>query len=310
MAVVRDRRRQIGIIDQKGNWVMLPTKKFNKIELLDNKGLARAQIGSKYVLIDTKGKVLSQKYVTLRPFSGGFAAVRKRSAKQTWLPRNDRWGYIDTTGKLVGGIRYERLGDFKENRALFFNTRTRGWGYIDSTGKTVIEPQFFEARAFANGRAIVFTKHDKSGLIDTTGSYIMQPRYNKIINRSETMCVVRRGFEHYYYLSEDLKRLVPLVFEDAHPFADGVAGIKQQGFWGVINRQGLVVLTPKYQVMKNYINGFAQVGIETRYGVANTKGEIIVQPEFEFVQYMGNGIFRVENGDFVGYIDDKGNWIK
>ena len=42
------------------------------------------------------------------------------------------------------------------------------WGYIDKTGKIVINPQFDEAGTFSDGLAVV-RLGDKFGYIDTSG---------------------------------------------------------------------------------------------------------------------------------------------
>ena len=51
------------------------------------------------------------------------------------------------------------------------------YGYIDKTGKIVIQPQFDEANAFYEGLASV-EKNKKWGYIDKTGKIVIQPQFD------------------------------------------------------------------------------------------------------------------------------------
>ncbi len=308
VACARDKNLYWGIINQRGEWICPPNKKFEKIILQKGSNRARAQIGDKFVIINLQGKILSKPYAVIRDFHEGKAVVRKNFANDGLIPIDDDWGFVDTNGRLIGKLQYQKLGDFSHNRALFYEAG-KGWGYINPAGQTIIPAQFFEARPFEGERAIVFIKHNQSGLIDTNGTVIMQPKHNKILAREENICLVRGGAEHYYYLTEDLKRVFPLVFQDAKTFRHNVAAVKRNNFWGLVNSQGFWLISPKYQTMQEFNVGFAQVGIHTRYGVATTEGKVIIPPKYEFVEFVGNDIFRVENGNKVGYINIKGDWL-
>jgi flagellar biosynthesis chaperone FliJ len=45
------------------------------------------------------------KYDQVREFKNGFAAVKL----------NEKWGFIDTTGKEIGNIKYDKVFDFDKN---------------------------------------------------------------------------------------------------------------------------------------------------------------------------------------------------
>jgi hypothetical protein len=309
VAVAANKSYEWGIIDEKGNWLLKPSNQFDKIELLEQKNLAIASMGDKKALININGKILSPKCAIIRPFSEGLAAVRKNNLSDNPLKEID-WGFIDTLGNLVGDFKYHQLGDFHDGRARAYDgDNTNKWGYIDRTGKFAVAPAYQTVRDFKDGRAIVFLSYNRSGLIDTTGKYIMQPNQKNIIDNERKVCLVRNTYSDYYFISEDLKRLSAGSFTQAHPFAFGVAPVKKGDFWGLLNEQGLMTLSPKYQIMEPFSEGYARVGIATLFGVANAKGEILIEPNYEYIQYMGNNVFRVENGDTVEYLDTKGTFL-
>jgi len=61
--------------------------------------------------------------------------------------------------------------------------------------------------------------------------------------------------------------------------------------------------------MGHHQSKWAKVRINGFSGLTNSKGELIVLPEFEFISYVGEGLFRVEQGDKIGYFDSMGEWI-
>lgn len=308
-AVAMNAENDWGIINATGEWVVKPNKKYRKIELLPQPSLAMVYVGTQQALLHiATDKLLTPLYHVIRPFSDGIALVRKNPLSENVLLNSD-WGFIDTTGKLLGNFRFDRLKDFSDGRAPAFDQHLNRWGYINKAGEWAVAPAFFVAEPFVDGRAVVQLSPDRYGLIDTAGTYLMQPLHKKIVDNHQRICLVRQSYSAFHFISEDLRRLHAGSFTQAHPFRDGVAPVRVGKLWGIINQQGLFVLSPKYQTMSPFENGYAQVGIETRFGVSNTKGEIIIPPVYEYIQYMGGGIFRVENGDTVQYLNVKGEWV-
>ena len=68
---------------------------------------------------------------------------------------NDKWGYIDRTGKFVVEPQFDRVFWFTENGWALIERNGKS-GYIDRTGKIIISPQFDKVYCFAeNGLAVV-----------------------------------------------------------------------------------------------------------------------------------------------------------
>ncbi len=308
-ATAMDSENAWGIINTAGQWVVKPNKRYRKIELLPQANLAMVYIGTHQALLHIPtDKLLTPLYHVIRPFSDGIALVRKNPLSENSLQNSD-WGFIDTTGTLLGNFRFDRLKDFSDGRAPAFDQHLNRWGYINKQGEWAVPPAFFVAEPFSDGRAVVQQNPEKYGLIDTSGNFLMQPLHKKIVDNHHRICLIRQSYSAFHFVSEDLRRLHGGSFTQAHPFRDGVAPVRIDRLWGLINEQGLFVLSPKYQTMSPIENGYAQVGIETRFGVSNTKGEVLIPPVYEFIQYMGGGIFRVENGDRIEYLNMKGEWV-
>ena len=140
-----------------------------------SEGLCLASKGGyKYGYIDTIGRwVIEPKYTmensmkvngdydySDKNFSGGYAAVMK----------DEKYGVIDKTGKLVIGFKYGYIGQFSEGLAPA--KKDSLFGYIDINENWVIKPKYNGAESFHNGLAAVSKGsflEEKWGFIDRTG---------------------------------------------------------------------------------------------------------------------------------------------
>ena len=87
---------------------------------------------------------------------------------------NEKYGFIDKSGKFVIEPQFEFANDFCDGLARV--KIDEKWGYIDKSGKFVIEPQFEFADDFSEGLAIV-TINDEYGFIDKSGKFVIEPQF-------------------------------------------------------------------------------------------------------------------------------------
>lgn len=67
--------------------------------------------------------------------------------------------------------------------------------------------------------------------------------------------------------------------KSSSPFHEGLA-IFDEGFWGAINTSGEVVIQPKFWSMTNFLNGMSVVKTETGEGIINRNGVFILEPKY------------------------------
>ncbi|GIV34107.1 MAG: hypothetical protein KatS3mg031_1642 [Chitinophagales bacterium] len=63
----------------------------------------------------------------------------------------------------------------------------------------------------------------------------------------------------YGYIDRTGKVMIPLKFENAHSFRQGLASVKIGGKWGFIDTTGTVVIAPKYDYAGSFIDSKADV---------------------------------------------------
>jgi hypothetical protein len=287
-----------GLIDRQGNFVTKP--RYTSIEAFNRHGLAIVGYSKdwlRYGVINQRGDLITnQSYNEIQPFSEGLAVVKIK----------ERYGFVDTTGKLVISANYSKASSFHEGRAMAQKDNT--CGYLSRTGEAVIPFQFSKCLDFQDGKAVVYKGIRRAGLVDTQGNLIIEPSVDRLLQFREGRGLVRDNEYRFYYITEQAN-LYNGFYEKATEFKHGVAVVQMNGKWGIINRKGIEIIPPKYDKIDGFENGYAKVRIEGFTGLSNLKGELIIEPDYEYISYAGDGLFRVEQGDKIGYFDQSGDWV-
>lgn len=191
-----------GAIDARGN-MKVPARygEFNPF-FTQPEGLARANIGQGYRVIDQTGKTVLEQLGDGTPLASmqrivfndddesssilvdlqgrevarlpGRHAINDRHASEGVVPYSDgdnKYGFIDANGKRVVGAHFNQLGPLKDGLARARRLERTGklYGYVDLTGRYAVAPAFTWADDFHEGRALV----RRNGLveyIDTKGN--------------------------------------------------------------------------------------------------------------------------------------------
>jgi hypothetical protein len=129
-------------------------------------------------------------------------------------------------------------------------------GYIDRTGKVVIGFKFEKAFGFDNGRAWVRLQ-GKWGIIDRSGKYVLQPQYKSPDFLYAKELTVLGGFSNgliavcidslHGYADTNGKLVIPYRYKRAEPFYDELAAVWEGENMGFIDRAGKWVVTPRYK---------------------------------------------------------------
>jgi hypothetical protein len=139
--------------------------------------------------IDKRGRMVlhSRQWLEVSDFSEGLASVQIEVIDNSIYRgyKDQKYGFIDRTGKFVIPPRFYRVQKFSEGRALFVQTgKSHGYGFIDSKGQVVIKPEFIDAKSFSEGLAAVAINagDDKKlwGYINRDGTWIIRPQFQHV----------------------------------------------------------------------------------------------------------------------------------
>lgn len=322
--VVKDKKT--GAIDQHGNMV-IPCK-YDIIHSFGKDSLAVAYLNEKSGFIDFKGNiVIPFDYEYCERFSEGLAAVRQdglygfiNRKGELIIPCqyeglynshgfcdglvgvsinggnagiiDDKWGYIDKTGKIVipfqdgltgapfssglsvrcrGGI---TLSQDKNGLPKIYEAPLEA-AFINKKGELVSD--FFEIQniqEFRNGYSVIQDKTGWYGLINTRGEFVIPCKYSFIANGFDDKYVLV-GLNGKYGMAckETGEVVIPIIYEmDSWTFKEGVIPVKKDGKMGYINENNQNVIPFIYDQANDFSEGFAVVKRYGKYGYVDRYG--------------------------------------
>lgn len=159
-----------GIVDEKGRF--LSVSPFEQIGRYSEGLIWVQKYRGHMAYMDIQG---NEKFVLKGDwgldFQDGLAAVFK----------NKKWGYIDTTGKLVIDYQFEQALGFYKGIApvkVFGENHNVAWRLIDKTGKFINNKAYYEIMAFKAGYARAFVNGSGYGLLDEKGDEFLPCKYH------------------------------------------------------------------------------------------------------------------------------------
>ena len=149
----------------------------------------------------------------------------------------------------------------------------------------------------------------KYGFIDKTGNYIVEPKYyydswnggTGSFSEGFAKVALKEGEDaeglpklKYGYIDKTGAEVIPLQYEDAGDFQNGLAKVKKDGKWGYINTKGETVLPFEYAETCGSDGTFFVVGKEidgkTKFGAVDADGNTILPFIFEDMSNPVNGL--------------------
>ncbi len=283
--------------------------------------------------LDTLGKlVIPGQYDFAKDFRSGVGIVKQ----------NDKWGTIGYNGEVLLENEFDEIHFLKasNNQILRVYVNEEKYGVIDSTGKVVVEVMYEEVGEFNEGR-IPVKRNGKWGFMDQKGNEIIPCIYEKVLNFSEGLAGVRLkrrwGFvdrngeiilDHNYrrvgqfsnglawaaitsksgYINKKGEEVIAFEFTQCFDFEGDIARVRDGSDYGIINKEGQFVLRPKYPK----IEAFNRYGLAITYygggdyGVINRQGEKICNEKFERIFPYSDGMAMVRSKGKFGFINEKG----
>jgi hypothetical protein len=257
-----------------------------------------------------------------------------------------RYGYMDTTGRVVIEMQFKDAQHFSEG---FAAVEADGkWGYIDRNGQMVIPPQFHKAKAFKNGRARVEVTPDSWRYIDRTGKLAIDIDFKWSIyahDFSEGLAAIyvedRKRFECLSSVHQDAREkyndsnlyvspqfcgrwgfintagafAIEPHFIEAFSFSDGLAAVRirdpnvqdqRRWLYGYVDRTGAIVIAPQFEAAFDFSDGIARVVVDGRKRFVDKTGKRVTEATFDDAKDFHEGLAQVKIGDRWGYIDKTG----
>ncbi|MDD2792890.1 MAG: WG repeat-containing protein [Sediminibacterium sp.] len=200
-------------------------------------------------------------------------------------------GITDRNGKWVVEPRFDEIDSFTPDGKMFVKQNER-WSICDSTGK-LLHTYDCDGLLYTGGLILLNKWNTPKGvmmaLADTAGRIVVPfGRYNDcsssrdglamVYNRQDTTDAANRNKSLLFgYVDMNGKERIPLQYEDAYSFQDGLANVKKNGKWGYIDTSGKTVIDLVYDHPALFYNGYTTVERKGKLAVIDQKGKVLIQ---------------------------------
>jgi hypothetical protein len=340
LAVVMNSKGQYALINKRGSMVV----KFGKYDYIDQNTLPGKLIAVikdgdhtvgyrlYYGFVDRKGReVVKPKYEDIYKgsFSDGLICVKN----------NNKFGYINISGKEVVPVKYESISKdlFADGYSV---VKLKGkYGAVDYKGKVVLKPQYDSLEILDQDYAIYNVGYREKevkknfikitpgvwGLMDIKGNIVIEPKYDRIGRFSDGLACVNIGGSFpsstsgngstslvifsggaWGYINNQGEEVVPLQYDEAGYFSEGLALVKKNSKYGFINTKGEEVIPLIYDNAYDFTDGLAQVSIGDKSGYIDKTGKEVVKIKYDEVSGFSMGFASVKLKNKWGFVNTRG----
>jgi WG repeat protein len=250
------------------------------------------------------------------------AQSTKSSPRLRPIQQNGKWGYIDSSGKIVIKRQFVWAEEFSEGLAAFENEDGKH-GYIDETGTVVIEPKFDNWTNFSEGLAAVSVDF-QWGYIDRTGKWAIPPQFvvgrpfSNGLARVEVPLNGKASFPPGRAKHAFIDKTGKIVIDSTDDILNGtfsedvgtVQFVTNKGANAVlIDKTGKTIVAVDDVDTDGFSEGLVPAKKNKKWGYLDTKGQFVIEPQFEKAFPFSEGLAAVSVGEKWGFIDHTGRLV-
>ncbi|MCC9041237.1 WG repeat-containing protein [Myroides sp. M-43] len=199
--------------------------------------------------------------------------------------------YSNSLMELVKADRYMKIFSFeKDNKAIVESGLGRR-GLIDRQWKEVLATRYYQVQAPDGKMNRILDNRDKVGDSPLYNFYTgegktLESDYKEIKIDYNNGVILLSGLSGKYgFATENLNVVVDAEY--GHPFVftnAQVSAFEQNGLWGIMNKQGVKVISATYDRITGFSEeGYANVIKGGLYGFVNASGLLTVEAKYEMV---------------------------
>lgn len=142
------------------------------------------------------------------PTNKGFEVFLPAGENMVSVKQNGKWGYADTSGKIIVELKYSYTGNFSEGIAITqsgekFVAIDKNGNELFTYDKGILVGEFHDGLILAkdiNKNEAAFYKRDKYGFLNTSGEYVIRPQFKNATPFYEGYAVVKDSLNRFHYI--------------------------------------------------------------------------------------------------------------
>lgn len=193
----------------------------------------------------------------------------------------------------------EREIEWSKQTLYVLKATNEHYGYADTSGTWIILPQFDDASGFHEGFAGV-CKNDSCFFINKSGEKTSDLVVEETYDYSNGIAIVKK--QSRYFLINRSGQLISKAFEDISPASDNLYVARQNGLYGAVNYKAETVIPFAYKKLGTFRNGYAYY-FSDLYGLVSTDNHTL-QARWDWISEIDtNNLVIVKKGKRFGLMD-------
>jgi len=275
-----------------------------------------------YHFINLKGETLTTEISGFKLIDGLGVDVHGFSHGLAPVKMGEKWGYINSTGKVVIATKYDKVSGFEDDYAIAesgtnhiildtkgnetlidfngmlevrgfsehlapYRAKDKTFGFIGTNGKVAIQGQFESVGYFIGGLAWAKQVGGALGYINTKGEWVIKPQFTagKEFNIESSMARVKVG-DQWAYVNKAGEILYVNDTQKYEDFSNGLALGKKGEKFGFFNNKGAWAIAPQFDGARDFKNGYAAAKLIDKWGIIDKTGKWVIQPQFDGIKDM------------------------
>src|SRR5690606_22657241 len=170
--------------------------------------------------------------------------------------------FLDKKLKKIHDFSFNRFELLNKNIVLFEigKQHQQTMGLMNTKGKIILPAEYREISYNKKNEVyIVRTKEYKTGLLNKKIKNIVPFEYDMIKECKDSELFMVYKDKKYGFVNNKGKMVIPMIYDRAEVFSEGLAPVHKDGKWGFINEKGEVVINFQFEgIVKPFENGYAQ----------------------------------------------------
>lgn len=298
-----------GVINNEGQIVIEPT--YDEMILIPNS--SKPIFICVYDIDDASGeyktKAINEKNEEILLGYDKIEAIDNYDSKQnTWfednilrVSKNGKYSLINFEGQPVlldenGECKYyDEITALKGVKSNFIVRKGDNVGLVNEVGQSIINTEYKNVIALKDdykSEYIIVDENDKYGLISTSGTVLIEAKYDKIkyIGSSHLFAVKEEVWK--LYDTETNKIVIDEGYKDiVEAKSENIIVINKNGEYGVLNKDYTEKIKPEYEDLKYAFSIYYIAKKDGKYGVINSENETVIEFEYQNMVYVENGGF-------------------
>lgn len=180
------------------------------------------------------------------------------------------------------------------------------FGFIDTTGKLIINNEYDAVTPFSEGLSVV-SKNDTAYFINKENTNTFQHYFSEALSFRNGIAAVKQG-NKWSFINRQGQPMSD-NYDEISELSDETYVVKSNGKYGALNQSGQVIIEPRFQKLGDFKNGFAYYIEDNKYGFVSKNG-FAHKASFDWISDFNEGnvaIFKQDN--LFGLINCFGNVV-